>query len=71
MSAEQLLELFPAGSSEDADKMLTIGGCRADNLAAEFGTPVMVVAQDALRDRARDYRTELTARWPNSRVVFA
>ena len=71
MAAEQQLELFPPGSSEGPDGMLTIGGCRADDLADEFGTPVLVVAQDALRDRAREYRTELTQRWPNSRVVFA
>ena len=59
MPADQLLELFPPGSAEDADGMLTIGGCRADDLAAEFGTPVLVVAEDALRDRAREYRTAL------------
>ena len=51
--------------------MLTIGGCRADDLADEFGTPVLVVAEDALRARAREYRSALTERWPNSRVVFA
>jgi diaminopimelate decarboxylase len=32
---------------------------------------VMVVAEDALRSRARAYADELTARWPRSRVVFA
>jgi diaminopimelate decarboxylase len=51
--------------------MLVIGGCRADDLAAEFGTPVLVVAEDALRARAREYSDELAARWPHSRVVFA
>ena len=51
--------------------MLTVGGCRADDLALEFGTPVLVVAEQVLRDRAREYRRELTARWPRSRVVFA
>jgi diaminopimelate decarboxylase len=51
--------------------MLIIGGCRVDDLAAEFGTPVMLVAEEALRDRAREYAAELTSRWPNSRVVFA
>jgi diaminopimelate decarboxylase len=71
MAADQLLELFPPGSGEDPDGMLTIGGCRADELADEFGTPVLVVAEDALRDRAREYCTKLTTRWPNSRVVFA
>ena len=51
--------------------MLTLGGCRADALAEEFGTPVLVVDEPALRARAREYRTELAARWPRSRVVFA
>jgi diaminopimelate decarboxylase len=66
-----LLELLPPGSAVTADGVLAVAGCRADELAAEFGTPVMVVAESALRSRAREYRTELTARWPNSRVVFA
>lgn len=66
-----LLSLFPAGSRLDADGTLLVGGCRADDLAAAFGTPVLVVAEQALRARAREYRDELTARWPDSRVVFA
>jgi diaminopimelate decarboxylase len=65
------LSLFPPGSDRDADGMLRVGGCRADALAAEFGTPVMVVAEPALRARAREYREALVARWPRSRVVFA
>src|SRR4030095_12713233 len=67
----QLLDLFPPGSATDADGMLIIGGCRADDLAAEFGTPVLVVAEEALRERAREYVRELSSRWSNSRVVFA
>ncbi|WP_405067250.1 diaminopimelate decarboxylase [Kribbella sp. NBC_01510] len=66
-----LLSLFPAGSRLDADGTLVVGGCRADDLATDFGTPVLVVAEEALRARAREYRDELTARRPNSRVVFA
>ena len=65
------MSLFPAGSSLDGDGMLVLGGCRADELAGEFGTPVMVVAEQVLRDRAREYARELAARWPRSRVVFA
>jgi diaminopimelate decarboxylase len=68
---DDLLSLFPAGSTRDEDGMLLIGGCRADVLAAEHGTPVMVVSESVLRARAREYRAELTARWPHSRVVFA
>ncbi len=65
------LELFPRGSDVDSDGMLRVGGCRADDLAREFGTPSLIVAEQALRDRAREYRRELMSRWPNSRVVFA
>jgi diaminopimelate decarboxylase len=68
---DALLSLFPPGSDVDADGMLRIGGCRADALAGEFGTPALVVAEDALRARAREYVDELAARWPRSRVVFA
>ena len=67
----ELLDLLPPGSSTDADGMLIIGGCRVDDLAEEFGTPLLVVADEALRARAREYVTELTSRWSNARVVFA
>ena len=67
----ELLDLLPPGSSTDADGMLIIGGCRVDDLAEEFGTPLLVVAVEALRARAREYVTELTSRWSNARVVFA
>ena len=67
----ELLDLLPQGSSTDADGMLIIGGCRVDDLAEEFGTPVLVVADEALRARAREYVNELTSRWSKARVVFA
>ena len=65
-----LISLFPSGSTLD-DGMLMVGGCRADDLADEFGTPVLVVAESALRARAREYVDELAVRWAQSRVVFA
>jgi diaminopimelate decarboxylase len=68
---DELLGLFPPGTRRDGDGMLVVGGCRLDDLAREYGTPVMVVAEDPLRRRARDYRQRLAARWPDSRVVFA
>src|SRR3954447_24555118 len=66
-----LLSLFPVGSALDADGTVVVGGCRADALGEEFGTPVLVVAEAALRARAREYVRELAARWERSRVVFA
>jgi diaminopimelate decarboxylase len=41
--------------------MLLVGGCRADDLATEFGTPVLVVSEAALRSRARAGGEILTA----------
>lgn len=66
-----LLSLFPAGSALADDGTLVVGGCRADDLVAEFGTPVLLVDERALRSRAREYADELTVRWAHSRVVFA
>jgi diaminopimelate decarboxylase len=65
------LSLFPIDSARDGDGMLRIGGCRADVLASEHGTPVLVVSEPMVRARAREYASELTTRWPKSRVVFA
>ncbi len=69
--AGELLGLFPPGTTQDADGMLVVGGCRLDDLAAAYDTPVMVVSEGAVRQRARDYQEELAERWPDSQVVFA
>ena len=68
---ESLLSLLPPGSATDDDGMLLLAGCRADELAAEHGTPVLIVSETALRAKARTYADGLAARWPRSRVVFA
>lgn len=70
-SPADLLALFPPGSALDADGTLTVGGCRLDDVAAEFGTPVIVVAEAALRQRARDYLAAFRGRWPRVDVAFA
>ena len=67
----ELLGLFPPGSRVDHDGALEVGGRRLDDLAAEFGTPVLVVDEDALRNRARDYLAAFRDRWPASDIAFA
>ena len=68
-------DLLVAASRPAASSTTT--ACCASGAAApttsprEFGTPVLVVAEPALRARAREYGDELDARWPRSRVVFA
>jgi diaminopimelate decarboxylase len=66
-----VIELFPAGTTIDADGTLVVGGCRLDDVAREHGTPVMVVAEDAVRQRARAYRTGWPSAGPRSQVAFA
>jgi len=68
---DQLLDLFPPGSRLDGDGALTVGGARLDDVAEEFGTPAIVVSEDALRQRARNYLTAFRSRWPRADVAFA
>lgn len=70
-SAADLLALFPPGSTLGADGALVVGGCRLDDVAAEFGTPAIVVSEEALRQRARDYLAAFRSRWPRVDVAFA
>jgi diaminopimelate decarboxylase len=71
VTGADVIGLFPPGTSRDGDGMLRVGGCRIDELAAEYGTPALVVDEVAVRQRARDYRQRLAARWPCSQVAFA
>ncbi|MGZ6780401.1 MAG: diaminopimelate decarboxylase family protein, partial [Mycobacterium sp.] len=70
-TADDLLSLFPPGTRTDEDGSLVVGGCRLDEVATEFGTPVIVVAEEALRHRARQYLGAFRSRWPRSDVAFA
>jgi diaminopimelate decarboxylase len=70
-AAKALLELFPIGTALNASGDLMIGGCSASDLVAAFGTPTLVIDEQALRNRARRYADGLAERWPNSTVVWA
>jgi diaminopimelate decarboxylase len=68
---EDLLGLFPPGSSVDPDGELVVGGCRLADLAAAWGTPLYVVEEDAVRAQVRRFGHALRDRWRDSRMVFA
>ena len=71
VTTDELLGLFPPGTVLDGDGTLTVGGCRLDDVAEKFGTPAIVVSEDALRQRARDYLAAFRGRWPRCDVAFA
>ena len=59
-------------ASEVRDGRLLIGGCDAEALAREHGTPAYVFAEDDLRARARELRAALAAHHQGpGQVVFA
>ncbi len=62
--------LLPSSAVIDGTDIL-IGGCSLTKLAAEFGTPAFIIDELALRDRARGFRSGLSALHPRSRVCFA
>src|SRR5579875_1708169 len=66
-----LSHVYPFGSRINDRGRLEVGGCDAVELAAEFGTPAYIVAEDDLRARARAYVKGLSARHPDSDVLFA
>jgi diaminopimelate decarboxylase len=71
VTTDDLLGLFPPGTVLEGDGTLTVGGCRLDDVAEKFGTPAIVVSEDALRQRARDYLAAFRGRWPRCDVAFA
>ncbi len=68
--SQDVVQLFAPGTVV-RDRELVIAGVTASRLAEEFGTPALIIDEDALRERARRYADGLGARWANSLVVWA
>ena len=63
--------VYPVHSSVSEGR-LSVGGCDAVELAREFGTPAYVVAEDDLRERAREFKAAFEQLHPGpSQLVFA
>jgi diaminopimelate decarboxylase len=66
-----LSHVYPIGSALDERGRLTIGGCDVQELAAAYGTPAYLVAEDDLRARAREFRDAFAALHDDVALVFA
>src|SRR3954451_6409448 len=62
---------YPAGSRVNERGHLEVAGCDVVELAAEFGTPAYIYAEDEMRARARAYRTAFEQRGADFEVLFA
>ena len=61
------MRLLPDTASVGDDGSLSVGGCRIDDLAAEFGTPLFVYDEQHLRNRCR----EAVAAFGGGNVIYA
>ncbi|MDP6072797.1 MAG: diaminopimelate decarboxylase [SAR202 cluster bacterium] len=65
------IDLFPVTAGVNDDDRLTLGGCDATELVAEFGSPLLVFDEDSIRTMCRQFVDEFTARYPDTSVVYA
>ncbi len=62
---------LPNDAEIDDDGMVSVGGCRLDDLARQWGTALYVVSPHQLRHDAAQWQTLTQAVRPNSSVHFA
>src|SRR3954453_4253378 len=63
--------VYPLGSRLNERGRLEVGGCDVFDVAAEFGTPAYVYAEDDIRARARAYVEAFHARTERFEVIYA
>lgn len=55
----------------NANGNLEIGGCDVTRLAAEYGTPLYVMDETAIRDKCRKYKAAFEAHFPKTELYYA
>jgi diaminopimelate decarboxylase len=63
--------VFPDTAEVDAQGTLVLGGCKATDLADEYGTPVYVLDETTLRARCRSFIDEFRKLYPATNVSYA
>jgi diaminopimelate decarboxylase len=71
MSALAVSHVYPLGSRLNERGRLEVGGCDVVELAAEFGTPAYVYAEDDMRARARAFVEAFRSRTERFEVIYA
>jgi diaminopimelate decarboxylase len=71
MSALAVSHVYPLGSRLNERGRLEVGGCDVVELAAEFGTPAYVYAEDDMRARALAFVEAFRARTERFEVIYA
>ncbi|HMM49687.1 MAG TPA: diaminopimelate decarboxylase [Miltoncostaeaceae bacterium] len=66
-----LHQVLPPSAALTPEGHLSLGGCDVVALAAEYGTPLVIYDEDAIRQAARAYRTALDAHAPGGQIIYA
>jgi diaminopimelate decarboxylase len=70
-SAVEASPVYPAGSRVNEAGHLEIGGCDVVDVAADFGTPAYIYAEDDIQSRARAYLEGFRVRTDDFEVLYA
>jgi diaminopimelate decarboxylase len=65
------LALFPSTSEVNSSGHLSIGGCDLVKLSDDYGTPLYIFDEKALRDKCREYKNEFNKYYPGTIVAYA
>ena len=65
------VDIFPTTAAVTDGGHLSLGGCDVEALAGEFGTPLYVFDEATLRGMCREFVGEFTARYANTKVLYA
>jgi diaminopimelate decarboxylase len=68
---ESRIKLFPPGSAVNDSGHLVIGGCDTVALAAQFGTPLYLFDELALRNRCAEFKDEFGQRYADTAVLYS
>ncbi len=65
------IDLFPVTADVNANDRLTLGGCDATELVGELGSPLLVFDEESIRNMCRQFVGEFSARYSDTKVVYA
>jgi len=65
------ISLFPQTAEVNSQNHLLLGGCDSVELAREFGTPLYVFDEAALRGKCAQYREAFAQRYPDTIIIYA
>jgi diaminopimelate decarboxylase len=68
---EKMANILPDTAGVNEKGHLTLGGCDAVKLAAEFGTPLYIFDEATLRRTCADFRKEFGQRYADTLVIYA